>query len=85
VPNPFNPKTRIAYEVPAGGCHVTIDIIDVSGRVVRHLVDGFEDEGMHEIVWDGRDNDAYELSSGVYFYKLVTPESESTRKMMLLK
>jgi hypothetical protein len=85
VPNPFNPKTSIAYEVPASGCHVAIDILDVSGRVVRHLVDEFQGEGRREIVWDGRGNDGNELSSGVYFYKLVTPESESTRKMLLLK
>ena len=85
VPNPFNPKTSIAYEVPAGGCHVAVDILDVSGRVVRHLVDEFQGEGRREVVWDGRDNEGRELSSGVYFYKLVTPESESTRKMLLLK
>ena len=85
VPNPFNPKTSIAYEVPVDGCHVAIDILDVSGRVVRHLVDEFQAEGRREIVWDGRDNEGRELSSGVYFYKLVTPESESTRKMLLLK
>ncbi|MEA3408717.1 MAG: GEVED domain-containing protein [Candidatus Eisenbacteria bacterium] len=85
VPNPFNPKTSIAYEVPANGCHVAIDIIDVSGRVVRQLVSEFQEEGRREVVWDGRDDDGHELSSGVYFYKLVTPESEATRKMLLLK
>ena len=85
TPNPFNPKTTIAYEVPAGGCNVAIDILDVSGRVVRHLTDGFEDEGEREITWDGRDNDGRDLPSGVYFYKLVTPETKLTRKMLLLK
>jgi hypothetical protein len=85
VPNPFNPKTSIAYEVPAGGCHVAIDILDVGGRVVRHLVDGFENEGRREVVWDGRDNDGNDMPSGVYFYKLVTLETEATRKMLLLK
>ncbi len=85
VPNPFNPKTSIAYDVPASGCHVAIDILDVSGRVVRHLVDEFQEEGKREIVWDGCDDNGNELSSGVYFYKLVTPELEATRKMLLLK
>jgi len=85
VPNPFNPKTSIAYDVPAGGCRVAIDILDVSGRVVRHLVDEFQGEGRRETIWDGRDDDGHELSSGVYFYKLVTPKSEATRKMLLLK
>ena len=85
VPNPFNPKTTIQYEVPAGGCDVLIEIYDVSGRVVRSLVDGFESEGRREVVWDGRDDSGHELSSGVYFYKLVTPETEMTRKMLLVK
>jgi hypothetical protein len=85
APNPFNPQTTIAYEVPAGGCHVSIKIVDVSGRVVRHLVEGLQEEGRKEIVWDGRDDEGRELSSGVYFYRLVTPLSEATRKMLLLK
>jgi hypothetical protein len=85
VPNPFNPKTTIAYEVPGGGCHVSIDIIDVGGRVVRHLVNGFEEEGRKEIVWDGLDESGRELPSGVYFYRLITPFSQGTRKMLLLK
>ena len=85
VPNPFNPKTSIAYEVPANGCQVAIDILDVSGRVVRQLVNEFQEEGRREIIWDGRDNAGNELSSGVYFYKLVTPAFETTRKMTLLK
>ena len=85
VPNPFNPNTTIQYEVPAGGCDVRIEIYDVSGRVVRSLVDGFESEGRREVVWDGRDDSGHEMSSGVYFYKLVTPETEMTRKMLLVK
>jgi hypothetical protein len=37
------------------------------------------------VVWDGRDNDGNQMASGVYLYKLVTEETEITRKMMLLK
>ncbi|MFH1689371.1 MAG: GEVED domain-containing protein [Candidatus Eisenbacteria bacterium] len=85
VPNPFNPNTTIQYEVPAGGCDVSIEVYDVGGRLVRSLIDGFEPEGRREVVWDGRDDSGHELSSGVYFYKLVTPETEMTRKMLLVK
>ncbi len=85
APNPFNPKTTIRYEVPAGGCDVTVEVYDVSGRLVRTLVDGFEPEGRREVVWDGTDDSGRELGSGVYFYRLVTPETDVTRKMLLVK
>ncbi len=85
IPNPFNPNTTIQYEVPAGGCDVSIEVYDVRGRMVRNLVNGFEPEGRREVVWDGRDDGGHELSSGVYFYKLVTPETEMTKKMLLVK
>jgi hypothetical protein len=85
TPNPFNPKTTIAFDVPAGGCRVAVDIVDVSGRVVRHLLDDFENEGRREVTWDGRDDDGRALPSGVYFYRMVTPQQELTRKMLLLK
>ena len=62
VPNPFNPTTSIAYEVPASGCHVTIDILDVSGREVRRLVNEYQEKGRREIVWDGCDNDGRAVS-----------------------
>jgi flagellar hook assembly protein FlgD len=71
--------------VPAGGCDVSIEVYDVSGRLVRSLVSGFESEGRREVVWDGRDDGGHELSSGVYFYKLVTPQTEMTKKMLLVK
>jgi hypothetical protein len=85
VPNPFNPKTTIQYVVPAGGCDVKIDIYDVAGHLVRRLTDGFETEGEHEIVWDGRSDDGRWLPTGVYLYRLATPAETLTRKMLLLK
>ena len=85
VPNPFNPKTTIAYEVPAGGCHVSIKIVDVSGRVVRHLVDELQEEGRKEITWDGRDDEGRELSSGVYFYTLTGADATMKRRLVLLR
>ncbi|MCD4690424.1 hypothetical protein K8S17_03085 [bacterium] len=85
VPNPFNPMTTIAYEVPAGGGHVTIEIVDVAGRVVRTLVDGPEAEGVRSVVWDGTDANGDQMATGVYFYRMTADEVESVRKMMLLK
>jgi hypothetical protein len=85
TPNPFNPVTKISYFVPAGGGHVTIEVIDVAGRVVRRLVDDHRTEGEHAAVWDGRDEKGRELASGVYFYRMTAPNTEITRKMLLLK
>jgi len=85
TPNPFNPMTEIAYAVPAGGAHVTIEIFDVSGRLVTTLVDGFEEEGARTVTWDGTDSNGDAMATGVYFYRMTAGEEMSTRKMMLLK
>jgi hypothetical protein len=85
VPNPFNPTTTIHYEVPAGGGVVTLRVYDVSGRLVRTLVDGFEESGVKSVVWNGRDDRGHGVSSGVYFYRMDAPGFSQTRKMLLLQ
>jgi len=84
-PNPFNPITTIRYAVPTGGGDVTLEVIDVAGRVVRRLVDDYRGEGEHGATWNGRDEQGREVASGVYFYRLTAPKTELTRKMLLLK
>jgi len=85
VPNPFNPTTTIAYDVPAGGGRVTIEVFDVAGRRVTMLVDGHETEGRRSVTWDGTDASGHTLGSGVYFYRMTASGIEETRKMPLLK
>jgi len=85
VPNPFNPKTEILYQVPAGGGHVTIEIYDVAGRLVNTLVDEVKAEGERTVAWDGTDEAGQQMATGVYFYRMVAGEVESSRKMLLLK
>jgi hypothetical protein len=85
IPNPFNPVTTIGYDVPAGGGRVTIEIFDVSGRLVRTLVDGSVGAGVRSAVWDGRDAEGAEVGSGVYFCRMTAPGLEQTVKMTLLK
>ena len=85
VPNPFNPVTTVAYDVPAGGGEVTIEVFDVNGRLVRTLVDGFVGEGTRSVVLDGRDGEGKEVGSGVYFCRMTAPGLEQTVKMTLLK
>ena len=83
-PNPFNPATTIAFELAAPG-NASISIYDVSGRLVRSLVDENLPAGMHEVIWNGRDGNGAMAASGVYFYRLNTGEIVQTRKMVLLR
>lgn len=78
-PNPFNPQTVIAYEMPASGS-VRLKVFDVTGRLVATLADGFQSAGRHEISFD-----ASRLSSGVYLYRLEADGVLLSGKMLLLK
>jgi len=84
APNPFNPMTTIAFNVPHES-RVAIRVYDVTGRVVRTLVDGVTEPGRHAAVWDGRNDQRESCGSGVYFCVMETPEYRGSSKMMLLK
>jgi hypothetical protein len=84
-PNPFNPVTRIAFTVPEKAGRVTLNVHNVSGRLVRTLVDETMPAGPALVVWDGTDNDGTRLPSGVYFARLAAGEESTFRKMTLLK
>ena len=85
VPNPFNPTTRIGYDVADGGGVVTLRIYDVSGRLIRTLVDGVQSPGQKRTTWNGRDDRGSRVATGVYFYQLTAPGFEKTRRMVFLK
>ena len=84
VPNPFNPITTIRYELPHAD-HVRLEILDVSGRLVRTLVNGPVEAGNHAIEWRGEDARGRRVASGVYFYRLDSGSYVATRRMVLLK
>lgn len=81
-PNPFRPATSIAYELLAPG-QVTLRVYDVSGRMVRNLVDRYQAAMPYAVVWDGTDDAGHAVASGVYFYRLETPGATQTRRMVL--
>jgi hypothetical protein len=83
-PNPFNPTTTIAYDLPRP-TKVRLVIYDVSGRKIRDLVDANEPPGHRTVVWDARNASNEPVSSGVYFYRLIAGDFVRTRKMVLLK
>ncbi len=78
-PNPFNPNTTIEYSLATAG-HVRVEIYNVLGQQVQVVVDDFRTSGSHKIVLDGR-----RMASGVYFYRIVTKDFTTARKMILLK
>ena len=78
-PNPFNPTTTIEYYLPKEN-HVTLRIYNILGEMVSELVNGNKRTGLHSVAFN-----ATNLSSGVYFYKLETPEFSSIKKLILVK
>jgi hypothetical protein len=83
-PNPFNPSTTIAFAAAVDG-PVSLKVYDVSGRLVRVLLEGEIRAGRHEAHWNGKNDRGTPSASGVYFYQLVTGRVELTRRMILLR
>jgi hypothetical protein len=84
VPNPFNPATTIAFSLPERS-RVRLVIYDVAGRAVRVLADDTRDAGLYRVEWGGLDDRGTQVSSGIYFYRIVAGKRTQTRKMLLLK
>lgn len=87
-PNPFNPLTRIPYELgaDAGQVAVRLEVLDVRGRLIRTLVDEHQAGGQRlEAVWDGTDNSGRKLPSGTYVARLRVDGVPQSRFMTLIK
>jgi len=84
VPNPFNPSTRISFDLEQRE-NVSIGVYDVKGRLVSTLFDGQLDAGPHSVEWNGTSSDGTRISSGVYLYVLRTSTETISRRMVLLK
>ncbi|GAB1444078.1 hypothetical protein MASR2M39_29240 [Ignavibacteriales bacterium] len=78
-PNPFNPSTMITFDIPKSG-NVNLSVYDLLGNKVAELVNGYQDAGRQNVVFD-----AAKLSSGVYFYTLRSGATTITNKMILSK
>jgi ankyrin repeat protein len=84
IPNPFNPETQITYTLPHDS-RVKLVVYNVAGQKVKTLVDEFETTGCKSVRWDGTDETAQKVSSGIYFYKLQAGNFTETKKMILMK
>ena len=83
-PNPFNPRTRIVFELPQGQ-NVRVKVYDLAGHQIRQLVDGWLAAGRQELAWDGLDQEGRPIASGVYFYRLDTAEGLLSGRMLLAR
>jgi len=89
APNPFNPETVVRFQVPVRS-HVELRVYNLLGQEIRTLVDEIKAPGVHQVVWNGRDNQGQPVASGVYFLqmKAATPEKSTfvaLRKMVLAR
>ena len=84
VPNPFNPKTIIRFDL-AYESHVQVDVFSIDGRHIRSLADQVMLPGSIEIPWLGTDDLGRFMSSGTYFYRVQAGDYSNTRSMMLVR
>ncbi len=84
TPNPFNPTTRIRFDLPRRA-PVTLNIYSSSGRLVRRLLNEKMDAGAQQVIWDGQNDAGQTVSSGVYFIRIEAEEFARTRKMTLIR
>lgn len=78
-PNPFNATTAISFEARQAG-NISLNIYDVTGRLVKTLLDGPVTGGEHKLSFDGSG-----LASGVYFLSLKADNCRASKKMTLIK
>jgi immune inhibitor A len=83
-PNPFNPLTTIRFDLPAAG-PVRLAVFDLSGRLVRVLVDEARAAGSYAARWDGTDERGEQRASGVYMCRLQAGPLRETRRMTLVR
>jgi hypothetical protein len=83
-PNPFNPTTKIEFDIQSTA-KVSIRIFDVTGRLVRVLVDETLDAGRHDAVWDGTNESGAKAASGTYFCRMTAGSFTESRKLILLR
>ncbi len=86
APNPSGGAISIKYGVGTSSCDkVSLKVYDVTGRVVRTLVNSKKEPGTYTIKWNGENDAGTELSNGIYFCKFKSGDYQSTRKLILLR
>jgi hypothetical protein len=84
VPNPFNPSTRISFQLHREG-HVSVSVYDARGRLIRVLHDGKLDVDAHVFRWDGSDRNGDPVASGVYVVRIASDTEVVFVKGVMIK
>jgi len=83
-PNPFNPMAMIKYDLPKL-THVSLIIYDLNGKEIQTLVNEKQNQGKKHVAWMGLNDQGKPMPTGLYFYRLETPEFSKSFKMVYLK
>ena len=83
-PNPFNPETWIPYRLSESS-DVQISIYSQTGELIRDFNLGHQAHGEKTLYWDGKNRDGETVASGIYFYQFRAGDTQSVRKMWLMK
>jgi hypothetical protein len=81
-PNPFNPRTAIAFELPRAA-HASVKLYDTQSRLIKVLFEQFAAAGRYELVWEGTNQSGETVGSGVYFYIVRFNGASKMGKMLL--
>ncbi len=83
-PNPCREFTTIKYQLPKS-IHTTLRIYNVTGQLVKTLVNEEKESGTYAVTWDGKNNKGRTVTNGIYFYKLTAEDFTSAKKLFLMK
>ena len=83
-PNPFNPRTTVRYGLDTDS-YVTVEIFDISGKLISTLQDNNQTQGWHSVLWHGTNNHGEQIPAGIYLSKITSNYEVKTTKLMLLK
>ncbi|MFQ5627460.1 MAG: FlgD immunoglobulin-like domain containing protein [bacterium] len=83
-PNPFNPGTRITFALPSES-KVRLTVYDINGRRIAELINGLQEAGRHEVLWDGKTSEGIDVPSGAYFVRLRAGHLSKSLKVTKIK
>ncbi|MBL8029115.1 MAG: T9SS type A sorting domain-containing protein [Fibrobacteres bacterium] len=83
-PNPFNPTTTIAFDVPRAS-HVTLVIYDMSGRQIKTLVNSMRSAGFNKVIWNAKSDQGTSVATGIYVCRMQSGKFVTQRRLILLK
>ena len=83
-PNPFNPMTSISYDLAQNGM-VSLSIFDLNGKIIKNLVNEFQNAGNHLLTWNGVNFAGEVVSAGLYLCVLQVGGAKQTKKISFIK